>query len=58
MLYGDKRQEGCVIHIGVGLMRCSFLTYRAMRRPLNRGASDSAGLHVFFMSNYVLNKKN
>ena len=25
-------------------------TYRAMRRPLNREASDSAGLHAFFMS--------
>ncbi len=25
-------------------------TYRAMRRPLNREASNNANLHAFFMS--------
>jgi hypothetical protein len=27
--------------------RCSSLTYRAMRRPLNRGASDSGASRFF-----------
>ena len=35
--------------IGVGLALL-VSTYKAMRRPLNREASDSAGLHAFFMS--------
>ena len=44
--YGNYWYRGCVIHIGVGLMRCSFLTF-GLTRASNREASDSAGLHAF-----------
>ena len=37
-------------HIGVGLRRCSFRLARPFSGASNREASDSAGLHAFFMS--------
>ena len=37
------------IHIGVGLRRCSFRQTGQFSGASNREASDSAGLHVFFM---------
>lgn len=40
--------HGCIVHIGVGLLRCSFLTFGHTRAP-NREASDSAGLHAFYV---------
>ena len=45
---------GVVIHIGVGLRRCSFLTF-GLARASNRGASDSAGLHAFLCLEKKLN---
>ena len=49
MVYDDAPE---CIHIGVGLMRCSFLLTGAMRRPLNREASDQAELHAFLCVKY------
>ena len=45
--YGNKRYRGCVIHIGVGLLRCSFRQDGQFSGASNREASDSAGLHAF-----------
>ena len=52
--HGNYWYRGCVIHIGVGLMRCSFRQTGAMRRPLNREASDSAGLHAFLCLEVII----
>lgn len=41
--------EVCHIHIGVGLLRCSFRLTGQFPGASNREASDSAGLHAFFM---------
>ena len=38
-----------VKHIGVGLMRCSFRLAGPFLGASERGASDSAGLHAFFV---------
>lgn len=37
------------IHIGVGLLRCSFRQDGQFPGASEREASDSAGLHAFFM---------
>ena len=39
-----------VIHIGVGLLRCSLRLTGQFPGASGRGVSDSSGLHVFFMS--------
>ena len=46
----NYRCSRCVIHIGVGLLRCSLRLARPFLGASNREASDSAGLHAFFMS--------
>jgi len=44
-------QQGCyILYMAWGFSRCSFRLTGALRRPLNREASDSAGLHAFFLS--------
>ena len=50
---GNHRYRGVVIHICVGLMRCSFLTF-GLTRASNRGASDSAGLHALFLLSWFI----
>ena len=47
---GSLGIEVVYIHIGVGLRRCSLRLARPFLGASNRGASDSAGLHAFFMS--------
>ena len=54
--YGNKRYRGCVIHIGVGLMRCSFRQDGQFSGASNREASDSAGLHAFLCLDRNKNK--
>ena len=44
----NYRCSRCVIHIGVGLLRCSLRLTGQFLRASERGASDSAGLHAFF----------
>ena len=41
---------GCVVHIRRGVLRCSSSTCKAIPTASNREASNSAGLHAFFMS--------
>lgn len=50
--------DRCIIHIGVGLRRCSFRQDGQFPGASNREASDSAGLHALFMSlcNVYFNK--
>ena len=47
--YGNYRYRGCVIHIGVGLLRCSFRQDGQFSGASNREASNYAGLHAFFV---------
>ena len=37
-----------IVHIYSGVLCCSFLTF-GLTRASNREASDSTGLHVFFV---------
>ena len=54
--YGNYWYSGCVIHIGVGLLRCSFRQDGQFSGASNREASDSAGLHAFLCLNRNKNK--
>ncbi len=47
---GSLGIEVVYIHIGVGLRRCSFRHIGPFLGASEREASDSAGLHAFFMS--------
>ena len=54
--HGNYWYRGCVIHIGVGLLRCSFRQDGQFSGASNREASDSAGLHAFLCLNRNKNK--
>lgn len=49
-----KRENYIILYTGVGLSALLVSTYRAMRRPLDRGTSDRDWLHAFFVLNIHL----